>query len=70
MHGLAQHDRALLVESDQVEGVLADVNADRVDESGTRSIGVARHGMLLLFAAPHQFGDWAGREHGWSIPLA
>ena len=46
---LAQNDRALLVEADEMERILANVDADRVDD-----VGADWHGMLLILAAPDQ----------------
>src|SRR5262245_11210075 len=47
---LTQNGRAFVVESDDMERVLADVDADRGDDvsAGSR----AWHGMLLILAAP------------------
>src|SRR6266571_722603 len=49
---LAQNDGALLVEPDEVECVLADVDADC--RNGFKAGGLAWHGMLLVLAAPFQ----------------
>src|SRR6266568_4774803 len=64
---LAQNDGAHLVEADEVERILADVDADC--RNGFKAGGLAWHGMLLVFAAPCQLCGWAGQEHGGSIPL-
>ena len=65
---LSQNDRALLVEADEVERVLADIDADSC--YGFNAIRLARHEILLVFAAPCQLRGWVGQEHGGSIPLA
>jgi hypothetical protein len=64
---LAQNDGALLVQADEVERVLANVDADC--RNGFKASGLAWHGMLLVLAAPFQLCGWVGREHGGSIPL-
>ena len=64
---LAQDDGAHLVEANEVERVLADVDADC--RNGFKAGGLAWHGMLLVLAAPCQLRRWAGQEHGGSIPL-
>ena len=64
---LAQNDGAHLVEADEVERILADVDADC--RNGFKAGGLAWHRMLLVFAAPCQLCGWAGQEHGGSIPL-
>src|SRR6266516_2605935 len=64
---LAQNDGAHLVEADEVERILADVDADC--RNGFKAGGLAWHGMLLVLAAPCQLCRWAGQEHGESIPL-
>jgi len=65
---LPQNNRALPVEANEVERVLADVDADCCN--GFKAIGLACHGMLLILTAPDQRCGWLGREHGGSIPLA
>ena len=60
---LAQNDGAALVQSDEVEGVLADVDA----ENGDGVFGMARHGGLLAPGHPPTRG-YCG-EHRRSIPL-
>src|SRR5258705_5942306 len=57
----AQNDGAAFVETDEVEGVLADVDA----ENGDGVFGMARHGGLLVPGHPP---DYCG-EHRRSIPL-
>jgi hypothetical protein len=63
---LAQHDRTALIETHNVERVLADIDADH----GNRSVELLRHGVLLIFGAPCQLRLLAGLEHGRTIPLA
>jgi hypothetical protein len=58
--------RAISVEADEVERVLADVDADRCN--GFKVTGVVWHGMLLILVAPNQLCGWAGQEHGGSMP--
>jgi hypothetical protein len=58
---------AIAVEADEVEGVLADVDADCCN--GFTATGIAWHGMLLILVAPNQLCGWVGQEHGGSIPL-
>src|SRR5271156_383516 len=62
---LSQHDRAALVQSYDVERVLADIDADY----GDRSVKLLRHGVLLVVGAPFQLRS-AGQDHGRTIPLA
>src|SRR5215831_19538268 len=62
---LAQNDGAALVEADEVEGVLADVDA----EVGDGVFRLARHGPgSLLGSAPRSTTGYCG-EHRRSIPL-
>src|SRR5215467_11491002 len=62
---LAQNDGAALVEADEVEGVLADVDA----EDGDGVFRLARHGPgSLLGSAPRPTTGYCG-EHRRSIPL-
>src|SRR5262249_43785327 len=63
---LPQHDRTALIETNNVERVLADIDADH----GNRSVKLLRHGLLLVFGAPCQLRLLAGPEHGRTIPLA
>src|SRR5215510_9117348 len=63
---LPQHDRTALIETNNVERVLADIDADH----GNRSVKLLRHGVLLVFGAPCQLRLLAGPEHGRTIPLA
>ena len=62
---LPQRDCAALIETYDVERVLADIDADH----GDRSVEFLRHGVLLVFGAPCQRNLLAGREHGRTIPL-
>ena len=62
---LPQRDCAALIETYDVERVLADIDA----EHGDRSVEFLRHGVLLVFGAPCQRNVLAGREHGRTIPL-
>jgi len=64
---LAQHDGATFVEADEMEGVLADVDAQRGDGGGL-GLGNALHGLgsLLLFPSA---GRWGARpDHPISGP--
>ena len=58
----------VLFEADEVERVLADVDADR--RNGFSDSSLAWHGILLVMAAPDQLCGGVGREHGGSIALA
>src|SRR5260370_290937 len=62
---LPQHDGTALILANDVERVLADIDADH----GDRGIGCLRHGVLLVFGAPCQLRLLAGQEHGRTIPL-
>jgi hypothetical protein len=62
---LTQHDGASLIETYDVEGVLADIDAD----DGNRAVEILRHGVLLVVGAPGQLPSLAGQEHGRTIPL-
>ena len=44
---LTQHDRAAVIKRNNVEGVLADIDADY----GDRGFEGLRHGVLLVFGA-------------------
>jgi hypothetical protein len=55
------------VEANEVERVLADVDADC--RTGFKAGGLEWHGTLLVLAAPCHLCGWAGQEHGGSIPL-
>jgi hypothetical protein len=61
---LAQRDGATLVEAEQMEGVLADIDAQRGDGSGL-GFGHALHGVgsLLLFPLSGEMGSAAGPSH-------
>jgi hypothetical protein len=63
---LPQHDAAALILANDVERVLADIDAD---DRG-RSVEFLRHGVLLVLGAPCQLLILAGPEHGRTIPLA
>src|SRR5258706_14515392 len=63
---LPQHDGTALILANDVERVLADINADY----GGRRVEFVRHGVLLVFGAPCQLRLLAGQEHGRTIPLA
>src|ERR1700741_5651888 len=63
---LSKHDRTTLIVSHDVERVLSNIDADH----GDFAVGLLRHGVLLVFAAPGQLLSLAGREHGRTIPLA
>ena len=64
---LTQHHRAALIETNNVQKVLADIDANHRN----RCIGLLRHGVLLDFGAPGaSFACWRGPEHGRTIPLA
>src|SRR6266851_232684 len=56
----------MLIEADDVERVLADIDAG----DGDCSIEFLRHSVLLVFGAPCQRNLLAGQEHGRTIPLA
>src|SRR5262249_54568491 len=63
---LAQNDGAALVEADEVEDVLADVDA----EDGDGVFRLARHGPGALFGSAPRSTLGYCREHRRSIPLA
>ena len=63
---LPQHDAAAAILADEVERVLADIDADH----GDFAIEFLGHGMLLVFGAPSQLRLLVGLEHGRTIPLA
>jgi hypothetical protein len=63
---LPQRDCAALIETYDLKGVLADIDADH----GDRSVEFRRHSVLLVFGAPCQRNLLAGQEHGRTIPLA
>jgi hypothetical protein len=63
---LPHHDGTATIKTDNVEPVLADINAD----NGNRTTEILRHGVLLVFGAPCQLPSLAGQEHGRTIPLA
>jgi len=62
---LSQNDRFAAIYADDVEVVLADIDAD----DGNRAIEILRHGVLLVVGAPGQFPSLAGQGHGRTIPL-
>jgi hypothetical protein len=61
---LPQHDCATTIETNDVERVLTDINADY----GNRTLCCRSHGMLLVLA-PLASLSLAGQEHGRTIPL-
>ena len=63
---LPQYDRTTPIVPHHVKRVLADIDADHSD----CAIGLLRHGVLLVFAAPSHILLLAGLEHGRTIPLA
>ncbi len=63
---LPRDDRAALVEADDMERVLADIDAD----DGDLIEGRVGHGRAPSIAAPFQLCSPVGREHGRTIPLA
>jgi hypothetical protein len=63
---LTQLNCTALIETYNVERVLADIDADCSDCGDW----ILRHGVLLVFGAPCQFRLLAGQEHGRTIPLA
>ena len=62
---LPQHDRAALIQTHDVKGVLADIDSG----DGGCSVEFLRHNALLVFGAPCQPNLLAGLEHGRTIPL-
>src|SRR3984885_1188022 len=63
---LTQRDCTTFIKTNNMERVLADIDADY----GNRSAKILRHGVLLVFGAPCQLLSPAGQEHGRTIPLA
>jgi hypothetical protein len=63
---LAQHQGSTPILADDVERILADIDADHGDFA-VESLG---HGVLLVFAASRQLGVPAGLEHGRIIPFS
>ena len=63
---LTQNNCNPLIMANDVERVLADIDADYGD-CGMSCLG---HGVLLVFGAPCQLQLLAGQEHGQTIPLA
>src|SRR5215510_13860371 len=63
---LAQHQGSTPILADDVERVLADIDADHVD----LAIEYLGHGILLCLRCPCQFGSLAGLEHGRTIPFS
>ena len=63
---LPQHDRAALVQTDGVERILADVDADHGDLGQC----IAGHGRAPSKAPLIQRASLVGQEHGRTIPLA
>src|ERR1700751_300887 len=64
---LPKHDRTTLILPYDVERVPANIDADHGD---CAVVGLLRHGVLLVFAAPSHLLSLAGREHVRTIPLA
>ena len=62
---LPQHDHAAMIQTDDVERVLTDIDADY----GNRNLCCRSHGVLLVLA-PLASLSLAGQEHGRTIPLA
>src|SRR5258708_13162801 len=62
---LPQHDGTALILANDVERVLADIDADH----GDRGIGCLRHGVLLVFGAPCQLRLLAGAGPRRACPL-
>jgi hypothetical protein len=62
---LTQHNNTTLIVSNDVERVLADIDANH----GDGSVEYLRHGVLLVFGALGQYHLLAGQEHGRTIPL-
>jgi hypothetical protein len=62
---LTQHDRTALIVANNVERVLANIDAGHCD----CVVELLRHGVLLVFGAPCQLRSLAGQEHGRTIPL-
>ena len=57
---LTQPNCTALIETYDVERVLADIDAD----DGNRAVETLRHGVLLVAGAPGQLLSLAGQEHG------
>src|SRR5215467_1911091 len=55
---LAQHNAAALIQTDDMERVLADIDTDY----GDRAVKIVGHGVLLVFGAPCQIRGWQGRS--------
>jgi hypothetical protein len=62
---LAQHDRAALVQANNVERVLPDIDADH----GDRGLHCLKH-SVPLGSVPSPAYLLTGQEHGRTIPLA
>src|SRR6516165_10421775 len=62
---LPQHNGATSIQTDDVERVLANIDAD----DGDRIAESLRHGVLLVWL-PLASLSLAGKEHGRTIPLA
>jgi hypothetical protein len=63
---LPQHDRTTLIVSHEVKRVLADIDADQSD----RTVGLLRHGVLVVFAAPGQPQSLAGARARPDRPIS
>src|SRR4051795_824525 len=62
---LTQHNCAAIIQTDDVERVLTDIDADY----GNRNLCCRSHGVLLVLA-PLASLSLAEQEHGRTIPLA
>ena len=63
---MPKRDRSALIETYDVERVLANIDADDGD-CGVELLG---HGVLLVFGAPCQRNLREGQAHGRTIPLS
>jgi len=63
---LLQYDLAASIEADDVERILANIDAHR----GNGRIGLFGHGCASLIASPSQHHAQEGQGHGRTIPLA
>ena len=62
------NNRPALIETDKMETILPEIDADRADGGGW--CGFVGHGACsLCFSIPHKTLRLAGREHGRAIPL-
>src|SRR6516165_12585953 len=65
---MTQNDRAFVVETDDMECVLADVDADRGDDASAGSC--AWHGIAPDSRSPMQAFGCVRREHGGLHPIS